>query len=381
MDYFDVAIIGAGPGGCASALALKDSGLRVVLIDKAVFPRDKTCGDAIPGNAFKAMEALHPDWAQRMRQFADSAQVRASRGVAPNGKTVTLEWKLFSYNSKRLDFDHFLLRLVQAHTKTVVLENKRMVQAIPEAHGIQCRFQDGSSCMARLVIGCDGANSIVSRQLSAYRPAKENACVAVRTYFRGVADVQSSVNEFHFFKNWSPGYFWLFPLENGWVNVGFGLLRENDRNRPAQLNLRTGLEEIIARSPRMAPRFKRAESLTGIKGFALPIGTRKRRISGRRFLLCGDAASLINPLWGHGIDTAMWSGYLAGRHALECFSRNDFSADFNRQYDRRVYEKFGSEFARSTMALKLFQHFPSLLDPVFSLGSNEKMLRWLARFM
>jgi flavin-dependent dehydrogenase len=79
IDSCDIAIIGAGPGGCACALALHESGLRVVLIDKEIFPRDKICGDGIPGMAFRAMDKIKPEWGMAMRQFTDKADVRTSK--------------------------------------------------------------------------------------------------------------------------------------------------------------------------------------------------------------------------------------------------------------------------------------------------------------
>ena len=218
INNFHIAIIGAGPAGTACALALKGSGLKVVLIDKDSFPRDKICGDAIPGDAFKLMKKMKPDWAEAMQAFANQSVIRSSTGFAPNGRSITMHWKTFSYNSKRLDFDHFLFQLARSETDTTILENKRLEKIRPRGNQIHCSFKDGSSLLAEIVIGCDGAYSVVSRQLAQDSPRQALSCAAVRAYYQGVEGVEKNKNEFHFLKGLMPGYFWIFPLDNGWVN-------------------------------------------------------------------------------------------------------------------------------------------------------------------
>jgi flavin-dependent dehydrogenase len=78
IKTYDIAIVGGGPSGCACALALHGSGLKVVLVEEDSFPRDKICGDAIPGPAFKAMDLIRPEWGQAMRAFADKETIQTS---------------------------------------------------------------------------------------------------------------------------------------------------------------------------------------------------------------------------------------------------------------------------------------------------------------
>ena len=106
---YDVAIVGAGPAGTACALALRSSGLRVALLDKATFPRDKVCGDAVPGHAFKALRQLDPAYVEALWQLQPRDDVRRSRLVAPDGGSFYMHWKLPALNSPRLDFDAALL--------------------------------------------------------------------------------------------------------------------------------------------------------------------------------------------------------------------------------------------------------------------------------
>ena len=374
---FDVVIIGAGPGGCACALALHDSGLKVALADKENFPRDKICGDAIPGQTFTAIDKINPEWGQALRGYAKKAVIHKSQIFAPNGKTITLNWKMQAYNSMRINFDNFLRNLVGTETSTTVLEKKRLTQINFEAEHVSCSFSDGSILTAAIVIGCDGANSVVGRQLNGKAPSKDHSSAAVRAYFSGVSGLKPGVNEFHLY-NELPGYFWIFPLENGLANVGFGISGSYIRESKRAINLRNSLNEIIRHYPGISARFKNAALVDEIKGFGLPVWKHKRALSGNRYMLCGDAANLIDPLQGHGIDKSVWSGIMAAEQAKKCFKSNDFTAMHMSQYDQNLYKKIGFELGRSSFILTLITRFPRLVNSFARLAANQKITNWMA---
>ncbi len=376
-DHYDVAIIGAGPAGTACALALEGSGLRVVLADKDGFPRDKVCGDAVPGAAFKAMHKINPVWEERMRQFLDKEDITSAKAYTPDGTSAKYDWVTYSYNSKRIDFDNFLLQLVRTETKTVIIENKRLKEVTIENEGVSCRFTDQSLLTASLIIGCDGANSVVCRQLSRYDLRGNHTALAVRAYYKGVAGLQKGVNEFYFLKEFQPGYFWIFPLANNMANIGFGLFP--DANSKTPVNIREAFKTIIHTSPAIAPRFQEAILMDDVKGFALPLGISKQSISGNRYMLCGDAAALIDPFGGHGIDNAMWSGLMAAQQAIQCFRLNDFSAFCMQQYDEQVYRKMATKFSRGLLAMKLIRRLPGIVNLAAAMAQKKWLAKWVVR--
>jgi len=114
----DVLIIGAGPAGATAALALKDAGLKVALIDKAQFPRDKVCGDAIPGRAVRVLRELSPAYAQAFQQFPKQCFTSCSAFYVNNHLPIELHWVNQAYTCARLDFDNWLVELVQKETDT-----------------------------------------------------------------------------------------------------------------------------------------------------------------------------------------------------------------------------------------------------------------------
>ena len=378
FDY-DVAIVGAGPAGTACALALRHSGLRVALLDKARFPRDKVCGDAIPGQAFKALRQLDPDFVTQLQRLQPRDDVSDSRLVAPNGASLTLQWKLPSFNSPRETFDAALLGLVRSHSPTVILENTGLKALTIEPEFARLSTTDGREITARLVIGCDGANSVVARKLLPEpRLARAHHCVGVRAYYENVAGASSGTTEFFLSSDYLAGYVWLFPVGAGRYNVGLGMLAEIVAEH--KVDLKETLTRVLATHAELAVRFAPARLLGPIVGFGLPLGGgRVRPISGAHFMLCGDAASLIDPLQGHGIDTAIQSGILAGAQAAACFERQDFSAEFMRKYDDQVASKIGRKLAQSYRLMRFLSNKAWLVNTAVRLARVPGLRGWVQR--
>ncbi|MBC6696714.1 NAD(P)/FAD-dependent oxidoreductase [Hymenobacter puniceus] len=345
----DVVIVGAGPAGAACALALRHSGLRVALLDKAGFPRDKICGDAIPSPTLRHLRRLDAAYGPELDALLapHRADTRYSRLLAPNGRTLRIRWHNPAFNCARLHFDDALLRLVRRHTTTDILENHTVRRILPDEAGvtIQLASEGLAPLRAALVIGCDGANSVVARQVGA-APQLDRAyhCAAVRAYYQGVAEAPADTSDFYFLREFGAGYCWVFPVGNGRYNVGLGVLSEEVAAR--RLDLKAELRHLLNTHPHLAPRFVGAELLTPISGFGLPLGGSGRPLHGRRWLLCGDAAALIDPLQGHGIDKALHSGLLAAEQTLRSFQTNRFDAAFLEEYARQVEQHIGRELTR-----------------------------------
>ena len=374
-----MAIIGAGPAGAACALALRHSGLRVALLDKAQFPRDKVCGDAIPGHALKALRQLDPAFAEALWQLQPLDAVRQSRLVAPNGDSLALHWKLPSFNSPRETFDAALLGLVRKHSPTEVLENTGLKTLAIEPDRVRLTTTEGREILCRLVIGCDGAHSAVGRKLLPEpRLARAHHCVGVRAYYENVAGASSGTTEFFLTRDYLAGYVWLFPVGGGRYNVGLGMLAEVVAQH--KVDLKQTLTRLLATHPALAGRFAEARRLGPIVGFGLPLGGgRTRPLSGAGFMLCGDAASLIDPLQGHGIDTAIQSGVLAGAQAAACFEKRDFSAAFMQHYDAEVAHNISRKLAKSYRLMRFLSNKPWLVNAAVRLARVPGLKPWVQR--
>lgn len=372
-------IVGAGPAGAACALGLAGSGLRVALLDKAQFPRDKVCGDAIPGPTLKALAQLNPAYAAELRALtqAHRTDVRTSRLVSPAGAELSVEWQAPAFNSPRQHFDAALLTLVRRHTTTTVLEETAVKAVRVTTQGAVVQLADATELQARLVIGCDGANSVVARSLLPQPLNRARHCAAVRAYYRGVQDAPDTTSDFLFLRRYRAGYCWVFPVGGGLYNVGFGMLSADIARQ--QVDLKQVLQELLTSHPHLAGRFAAAEQVGPVRGFGLPLGGSTRPVSGPRVLLCGDAAALIDPLQGHGIDKAVLSGLLAAEHAHHACRYNDFSAPGLRAYDQAVHRRLGRDLARRYQLMRGLARAPWLVEAAFAVSRLGWVRRWLVR--
>lgn len=372
--HYDVIIVGAGPAGSACALSLKNSGLSVAILDKEKFPRNKTCGDAIPGPALKYLSQINPQSAEDFTLLKDKYQVTKSTMYTGKGRSLTLSWVLKAYNSKRSSFDGFLLNEVKKYTAFPVVDNARVKSVKQIDNHIQVQLlDDKANLTCKMIIGCDGANSIVAKDLLHPPHKKEHGSLAVRAYFKKV-DMPALTNEFFLLKKMT-GYFWIFQVNEEEYNVGYGVYRTPNTKH---VNLKNDFKSIIANTPILQERLKNAEMSSSIKGFQLPLGGTRAKISGDHFLLCGDAASLIDPISGHGIDKAIKSGQLAAEQVMQCFDSNQFSSAFNEAYDNSVYKHFLPSLKQNLFLMRYGRYFTNILDLAFPLLNQkpDSFKRW-----
>src|SRR5262249_55250622 len=143
----------------------------------------------------------------------------------------------------------------------------------------------------KLLIGAEGDRSVVARKLAHHNMEPKHYCGGLRAYYKGVKNFHAQgFIELHFIQELLPGYLWVFPLPNGEANVGVGMLTKAASKK--KINLKQTMLKALAENPTLKDRFKDAQLIGDIKGWGLPLGSKKRKISGNNFLLTGDAASL-----------------------------------------------------------------------------------------
>lgn len=169
-----------------------------------------------------------------------------------------------------------------------------------------------------------------------------------------------------------PGYFWIFPLENGLCNVGAGMLTKDIKEK--RIDLKKAMFDAIE-VPLFKKRFEGAEMVEGtFKGWNLPLGSKKRPISAQGVMLIGDAASLIDPFSGEGIGNALSSGRIAANIADEALKARNFSGEFFKQYDERVWEELWTELHNS-YRLQRLGRWKFLLNLIVGKAARSQMVR------
>ena len=373
--FFDVIIIGAGPAGCATALALRNSGLRVALIDKHFFPRDKVCGDAIPGRAITCLKEIYPAFSEELASL-DKKLLTKSTSCFYNNKTVEFNWEQEAYTSTRMDFDNFLFSIVKTKTQVEIFEGIEIKEITKDENGFNVHARNNKAVFTTtIIIGADGINGITAKKLAGYQIDRKHHVASVRAYYKNIDDVKETRTEIYFDKKYLPGYFWIFPLKDNVSNVGFGMLSEDVAQK--NINLKKSFYDFIERSQTLKEKFKPAKQEGNLMGFGLPLGSKWVNMSGDNFILTGDAASLIDPASGSGIGNAVLSGKLAAEQIIKCFAEKNFSARFMKVYDKKLYKEIGTELKRNGWALKYLSRIPMFVNLGFTLGKSNFLKKFV----
>ena len=222
-------IVGAGPAGTAAAISLQSSDLSVALLDKAVFPRDKICGDALSVDVVNQLKLLSPSLAQEFDDFTDKAPSYGVKIFAPDRNHIDLPFiyddrKACGYIAQRIDFDSLLVKHTANVPNVSIVEGCDVLSVQVKENWVELGTRKGIfTC--RMVIGADGAHSIVAKKLQNSKLDKDHYSAGLRVYYEGVTDFHpEKFIELHFFRDLLPGYLWIFPLPNDKANVGIGML-------------------------------------------------------------------------------------------------------------------------------------------------------------
>lgn len=365
-EKFPVAIVGAGPAGLTASYFLSRHQIPHVVVEKSSFPKDKICGDALSGKVVDLLKKMDPSWVDEMemdpRGFLGSYGVRF---VAPNGKELDIPFKQAlddlphapGFLSKRMVFDDWLYNRVQSPYATFLQDTQ--VESVTRAtdHITLHLNSSGFTTIlhAELVIGAEGDRSVVAKHLGKKRKDNRHYCAGLRMYAKGVTGFhEKNFIELHFMKEVLPGYIWIFPLPNGEANIGVGMLSEVVSRK--RINLKNLLEKTLREHPVLKERFRQATLIDQPRGWGLPLGSVKRSLSGDRYLLTGDAGSLIDPFTGEGIGNAMISGRLAAQTAVHAITQNRFDAVTMKTYDQEVYAQLWSELKLSHTLQRLTRY-------------------------
>ena len=309
----DVLIVGAGPAGAAAGAFLAAAGLDVVCVDRATFPRDKTCGDAVSAAGLAIAAEFGADLTRIPHARVDSAAA-----VLPDGHRIV---RRYADNPglivPRHHLDDLLRQRMQAagatlHQGVAVRALLRDGDTITGAEGPDLRWH------ARVVIAADGPGSVAWTALDRGYPRGVHLGVSATVYLRGAAPQDPGCSEHYFERDLPCGYGWLFPPVDGLANVG--VYQRSDRYHARGVRLRDLLADFLARHPE---RFAGAEQVGPVRSWALPLAMRAWPLGGAPGLLvCGDAGNFIDPLSGEGIWQALRTGQLAAEHTRRALASN-----------------------------------------------------------
>lgn len=339
----DLLVVGAGPAGAAAAVHAARAGLDTLVVDRAVFPRDKCCGDGLTAMALRELEGIGftPDAVPSWRTVA-AATVRS-----PSGRERTFPLPAdgaYAAVARRTHLDAALVELARAAgarvadgcglTGAAVSDGGRAVTADIEGLG---------PVTARWAVGADGMWSPLRKALGCDSPGYRGEWHAFRQYFRNVGPEAAEEMFVWFEADLLPAYAWSFPLSGGRANVGFGIRRDGRRRVGdmgriwADLLTRPHLRRVLGPG---------AEPESPHRSWPIPARIGRVPITGPRTLFVGDAAAATDPMTGEGIGQALVTGRLAAEAVIAAVNGTENGSEEARAvaaYQRSVRRELAAD--------------------------------------
>ena len=398
----DVLVVGGGPTGASAAYWLATSGVDVLVVEKKHFPREKTCGDGLTPRSVRQLE--------QMGLGDELTTYHRYRGLRANayGRTIEMSWPShpelpsYGYVITRADLDGLvaaraekagavLWQGAEAVAPLATSTSDPLGGPVPASAGEPLRRAGGAvvrdrsrgsttEVNARYVIAADGSLSRFGRALGTTRRRDWPQGMALRGYYRSPRSAEAYIDSFLDIRDAAgkvvPGYGWIFPLGDGRVNVGVGLLSTQDRWK--HVNTTKLMEAFVAQAP--ASWCLDEQSCCGAPtGGRLPMGLAVGPRVGPDCIAAGDAAGSINPFNGEGIAYAYETGRLAASAVSAALEAND--PRLLHEYERSLEDIYGLYYRVARAFIAVISK-PHLMRACVNSGMySRSLMEWLLRIM
>ena len=360
-----------------------------MIVDSAVFPRDKVCGDGLDLKVLRVLNQLDPALTTEIlndNNFAKAwgATIIISEKKKNNFGLAPGDGYPFFMVSRRAYFDNFLVSKFNTDYTDFRQGTKvKKITRINDKWIVLAQTSSGDiEIEADLIIGADGDHSAVLRSLGERKINRKHYAGALRQYWKGISELDENNRlEVYLPKTLPLAYLWIFPLPNGEANVGCGLA--SDLIAKKSIDLKKLFHQLITEDPALVHRFRNAEPLEKPVGWGLPFASHPRNVYGDGYLLTGDAASLVCPTTGEGVGPGMMSGLIAADYIERAVKADRFDKNMFEHYDREIYKRLEDDVKKYNLIRSLSPMLYNSLIKVFSgIGLskyyfNKNVSKWI----
>lgn len=349
----DVLIVGGGPAGSGLAFHLASQGCKVIVAEAEIFPRDKVCGDGVSPIALAELQAMG---ITQTKKFACTNEIKQVGLFIRNDKVMIdlsrpAHLPLHAHIIPRIELDHWIYSAACA-AGAKYIESSRVTGFVIKPGLAIAELKQGRrefTIRAKMIVGADGSRSTIARQMNGNKPDSEFQLIGLRSYYENVNGPADRV-DIYFSEESFPGIFWMFPKGPSGANIGMAMVSQT-------LPLKTPdvkqlLVNHVTKNEDIRQRIGKGKMTGKVMGWPISFYNSKTNITGDRLLLIGDAAGLINPLSGDGIQYALLSARWAAETIIPCLHANDFSGLGLQGYRRRVGAELGYDFALSNLLVQ-----------------------------